>query len=720
MNKSKRIDRAALVIVIIGVVMTILLVVFSDKISELVGETGISEKYESTLFDTDKVMTVDILIDADQWQELLDTAIDETYYMCDVKINGTTYEDVGIRAKGNSSLQTIASSSDTDRYSFKIEFDHYIKGQTCDGLDKLVLNNNYSDATNMKEYIVYDMYQYLGVASSLDTYASISVNGAYLGVYNALESVEESFALRNFGANYGELYKPDNMELGNMGKGNMGNAAEDDTAAGDAAQGNTIPGNNVTGTIPDTGQSSDTSESAGGFTMPDMSSIYEYFNMGDKMDMNNGAAQGEGGMSSSGGGTDLNYIDDELDSYTDIWDSSVFDSGKNDHERVVKALKNICSGTNVEKYMDVESVLKYLAVHTFSVNLDSLSGTMTHNYYLYEEEGALSIVPWDYNMAFGGFASTDASSVVNFPIDTPFSSSISMEDRQFFSVLLENEEYLKLYHSYLQQLIDEYVYGGRFEEVYNRVRSQIDDLVASDPTAFYSYDEYDKAAAMLCDLVRLRADSIAGQLDGSIPSTTEGQQADSSALISASSIDLSVLGTMGGGNMGGGNMGGGNMGGRGQGEFNTGAAGNTTSPTTKTQTSATSSSLTSSSAASQSSASESTAGMPTMPGGGTMSGTGTPTAGMELPSDMSSLPSAGSSSATDSAAAAPTIPTQPGTGTDGAGLPTAGADSRNGQALPENTTDGILSNFSGIIILSASLLLMAAAFIFVKHFKKRR
>ena len=35
-------------------------------------------------------------------------------------------------------------------------------GQTCFGLDKLVLNNNYADATCMKEALIYDMYQYLG------------------------------------------------------------------------------------------------------------------------------------------------------------------------------------------------------------------------------------------------------------------------------------------------------------------------------------------------------------------------------------------------------------------------------------------------------------------------------------------------------------------------------------------------------------------------------
>ena len=54
-------------------------------------------------------------------------------------------------------------------------------GQTCFGLDKLVLNNNYADATNMKEALVYDMYRYLDVDASLYNYARISVNGEYWG-----------------------------------------------------------------------------------------------------------------------------------------------------------------------------------------------------------------------------------------------------------------------------------------------------------------------------------------------------------------------------------------------------------------------------------------------------------------------------------------------------------------------------------------------------------
>ncbi|MEI3411849.1 MAG: CotH kinase family protein [Blautia sp.] len=124
------------------------------------------------------------------------------------------FYSVGIRPKGNTSLSSIASDPDTDRYSFKLEFDHYIEGQSCYGLDKLILNNNYADATNMKEAIVYDMYQYLGVDASLYNYARISVNGDYWGVYLALEGVEDSFMLRNYGTQDGNLYKPESMGVG--------------------------------------------------------------------------------------------------------------------------------------------------------------------------------------------------------------------------------------------------------------------------------------------------------------------------------------------------------------------------------------------------------------------------------------------------------------------------------------------------------------------------
>lgn len=171
-----------------------------------------------------------------------------------------------------------------------------------------------------------------------------------------------------------------------------------------------------------------------------------------------------------------------------------------------------------------------------------VSDTMAHNYYLYEYNGKLNILPWDYNLSFGGMSmggqSSGATSVINDAIDTPFSIT------NFFDALLENAEYLEKYHEYLNDLVEKYVNGGEFEKNYNRIRGQIDELVEEDPTAFYTYEEYDQAAQLLCQVVKLRAESVKGQLDGTIPSTDDGQKENSSLLIDSSDIDLSIMGTM--------------------------------------------------------------------------------------------------------------------------------------------------------------------------------
>lgn len=538
MITNKWMDRTILAAMLLAILALGIFASFSGRFSP-----GVSLTYQQGLFSSGQVMTVDIQIDPDQWQQLLDTAISEEYFCCDITVNGENYYRVGIRAKGNTSLSMVAAS-DSDRYSFKIKFDEYVEGQTCQGLDKLVLNNNYADATLMKEAVVYDMFSFLEVPASLFSYAKISVNGEYWGLYLALEAVEESFALRNYGTHYGKLYKPDSMEMD--GPGRMEQVDPDRLEEWFAADPNTEEsGSGLEGIPPAEGGS----HSNGQFPGPEGEQKRPGQGEGP-----NDFSPGEnpfGGMGgSSGSAAALNYVGDDLDDYSVIWDSEVFSSKKSDHKRVVQSLKNISEGINLEESMDVDRVLRYLAVQTFVVNLDGLSGNMAHNYYLYEKDGQLSLVPWDYNLAFGGFQSGDASAVINFPIDTPFSSGVSAEDRQFFMALLNREEYREQYYVYLEKLAQEYVNGGRFDALYESIRSQIDTLAAQDPTAFYSYEAYDPAAQMLYQTVQLRAESVLGQLAGSIPATHEAQNQQSSLLLDASPIDLTVMGSMMGGGHG--------------------------------------------------------------------------------------------------------------------------------------------------------------------------
>lgn len=543
MIAHKHITKIIAVVMAVAACLCLCAVAFSGEIAAAMGDTGISMEYETELFDTSSILTVNILMDEADWNDMLENATAEEYYQCDVEVNGTTFYRVAIRPKGNTSLTSIASDPTTDRYSFKLEFDHYVDGQSCFGLDKLILNNNYADATNMKEALIYDMYQYLGADASLYNYAKITVNGEYWGVYLALEAVEDSFMLRNYGAQSGKLYKADSMNIG--GGKDFGDFNADDMDFGNMTppdtQGNTDQANSsVPSQTPDTVDPPQNRDSSG------ETSAEPSTDSGERPSMDFNFAGGKGGFSMSGGGADLNYTDDELDSYETIWDGEITTTTKTDHKRVVTALKNISEGNDLEDYMDIDNLLRYMAVHVFSVNEDSLSGTMAHNYYLYETGGKLNLIPWDYNLALGGMGSSnDATSVVNDAIDNAFSGT------NFFDTLMEDETYHSQYYAYLQQLVSEYINGGGFDAFYERVRSQIDELVETDPTAFYSYDEYLTAVDTLYQVVKLRGESIQGQLDGTIPST-ESTQRSSDALVDASTLDISVMGSMNTGGGGGG------------------------------------------------------------------------------------------------------------------------------------------------------------------------
>ncbi len=476
-------------------------------------DTAYSMEYRDKLFDTSEIIDINIIMDNDTWQEMLDNAMSEQYYKCDVVINDTTFYSVGIRPKGNTSLSSIAMDPDNNRYSFKLEFDKFVDGQTCFGLDKLVLNNNFADATNMKEAIIYDMYQFIGADASLYNYAKISVNDSYWGVYLALEAVEDSFMLRNYGTEMGKLYKPDSMNMGGRGDKNQ---------------------NDFGGKPPE-------------FNMEEMPKPPEDFDFEQMQSPPEGFDRGgKGGFPGGFGsnGSNLNYTDDSFDSYSAIWEGSVNGTTEADKSRVVKALKN--ASANAEKYLDVDNMLKYMTVHSFAVNEDSLSGGMAHNYYLYEANGRLNIIPWDYNLAWGGMGGMGnrgggAEGVVNDAIDDSYSSTT------LFDVFLNNAQYLEQYHTYYKQLIEGYVESGRFEETYNRIVNQIDELVKTDPNAMYSYDQYVAAKDILYNLITLRAESVKGQLSGRIATTTEGQNNNPDTLVKAEGLDLSEMGSMGGG-----------------------------------------------------------------------------------------------------------------------------------------------------------------------------
>lgn len=470
--------------------------------------------YETRLFDNTKVHTVDIVMD--DWDGFIANATSEEYADAAVVIDGEVYKNVGIRAKGNTSLSTVASLG-SERYSFKIEFDHYDSSITYHGLDKLSLNNLIQDSTMMKDYLTYTMMNRFGVDSPLCSYVYITVNGEDWGLYLAVEGVEDSFLERNYGSDHGELYKPDSMSFG----GGRGNGRDFDMGDFEKRE--------ETGAL-EVPEGFDASDMPGGFDASDMPEDF------DPSDMFAGGGDGRFSVGGSGMGSSdvkLQYIDDEPDSYPNIWNNAKTEITKADQERLIRSLKKLSDGEQIESVVDMEQVMRYFVVHNYVCNDDSYTGMMVHNYYLYEEDGQMAMIPWDYNLAFGTFHAADADSAVNTPIDNPVSGGAS--DRPMISWIFESEEYVERYH----QLFTEFLNTVDIPKIIDEAYDLIESYVEKDPTAFYTDEAFEKGVETLRKFCDLRSESISMQLDS-------GETTENMGCADASSISLSDMGTMDG------------------------------------------------------------------------------------------------------------------------------------------------------------------------------
>lgn len=462
------------------------------------------QKLDEEVFPKDKVIDVKITIDEDDFQDMLDNASAEEYKKASVDYNGQHFDNIGIRTKGNLSLRSVVQMTDSDRYSFKLSFDEYLN-QTLNGISKINLNNNYSDASYMREFLAYELAEKMGLPTPKYSYVNVYINDELWGFYLAVEQIGDAYLNRHFGNSYGALYK-----------GEM-----------------------------------------------------------------------------TGSGSDLTWLGDDPDSYTGL----ALKSETTNDNILIDMLNELNNGTDYEKYLDVEEALGYIALNVLTNNTDSYIGGNKQNYYLYEDDGVFSVLPWDYNMAFGGLggggmgggrnkagaadaagadaaggaggdagaapqgaadgggagadatrpnggdagaaqqgATTDEANGNTTPkgagaaqagksgtqllIDEPTQGAVA--ERPLVAKLLAVDEYKELYHSILQEGVDGYLSNEAFTARVNEVYDMIAPYVKADPRPFYTYEEFEQAVPKLIATNASQVENISQQLDGTIPSSGAG------------------------------------------------------------------------------------------------------------------------------------------------------------------------------------------------------
>ena len=190
MAANRHVDKIVYIAVALAVILTLIMMnAEAFGITSNIRDPG----YKKILFDDSRVHTIDLVVN--DKEAFFADAEKHEYVSCSAVIDGDAANNIGLRVKGKTELGNVGEES-RERLNLRLEFDHYQLGETWHGLDKLDLNNLIQDATCMKEYLTYSLMRDFGVPSPLASYAKVTLNGEELGLYLAVEGVEDSFISR--------------------------------------------------------------------------------------------------------------------------------------------------------------------------------------------------------------------------------------------------------------------------------------------------------------------------------------------------------------------------------------------------------------------------------------------------------------------------------------------------------------------------------------------
>ena len=142
------------------------------------------------LYDESLVRTLELNFkQRDYWKQLHDNRVAKVYIKADLKVDGRTYRDVGVRFRGNSSWLGVIKK---DKKPFKISLDEFVPGQRLLGHRTLNLNNNFLDPSHMREPIVYGVLREF-VSAPRNNFVTLRINGQNWGLYSNVEQINKDF-----------------------------------------------------------------------------------------------------------------------------------------------------------------------------------------------------------------------------------------------------------------------------------------------------------------------------------------------------------------------------------------------------------------------------------------------------------------------------------------------------------------------------------------------
>ncbi|MBT3612516.1 MAG: hypothetical protein HN522_06230, partial [Flavobacteriales bacterium] len=165
------------------------------------------------LFDEDSIRVIDLEFYNPNYHSYL---VNSWYYSPSERIpavltlNGTTYDSVGVRYKGNSTF-CLPNDNSNPKVPYNIDMNHFVDGQQLLYYNKIKLANAWMDPTFVKQIVSSNIYRrYLPTGES--NLVKLNVQGNYVGLYVNDESINKQFLKKHFDEKSGPLFKCDNID----------------------------------------------------------------------------------------------------------------------------------------------------------------------------------------------------------------------------------------------------------------------------------------------------------------------------------------------------------------------------------------------------------------------------------------------------------------------------------------------------------------------------
>ncbi len=171
--------------------------------------------YDSSggLFDEDSLRVIRLEFENPNYHSYL---VNSWYYSPDERIpatltlNGTTFDSVGVRYKGNSTF-CLPNDNSSPKVPYNIDMNYFIDNQQLLDYNKIKLANAWMDPTFVKQIVSSNIYRrYLPTGES--NLVKLNVQGNYVGLYVNDESINKQFLKKHFDEKSGPLFKCDNID----------------------------------------------------------------------------------------------------------------------------------------------------------------------------------------------------------------------------------------------------------------------------------------------------------------------------------------------------------------------------------------------------------------------------------------------------------------------------------------------------------------------------